>query len=302
MALRVIYRSHGGENRKDRPEFYGKLLGLVSFIRAAGELDVEVVYLNDGPIPDDRLRLMQATGEIVELPGLGMRGSYRAALAQATSGRWAPEDLVWFSEDDYLYLPSALRDLSAAAERIPEAEYFALYASTPSRPAKRDDEPDLRDPSGWRNQAPWTVGDQHWSRIQSTTSSFGARVGALTEDLGVFRFCMVPHRNMLRDHDTCLVLQGFAPHSYTEQARALIGLSPGGPRERVRSAALAPFLLATNLRSHRRPTRRRLFVAADPNLATHMEVGLLSPGRNWAELASDTRSWGVEQGMLSPEN
>lgn len=299
MALRIVYRSHGGENTKDRPGYYSKLLGLVSFLRAVEGMDLEIVFLNDGPIPDDRFRLMRAAGETVELPGVGMRGSYRAALACATSGRWSTDDVVWFSEDDYLYHPDAFRELQRATVGIETADYFALYASTPTRPAKRDDEPELHRPAGWRDLPAWTVGDQAWSRVYSTTSSFGVRIGPLTEDLGIFRFCMVPHRTMLRDHDTCLLVQGFEPYSYSRLAREAVGMSTGDVRNRIRDAALAPFRLATNLRAHRRPSRRRLFVAADPNLATHMESGLESPGRDWPELAEAVRRWGRERSMVT---
>lgn len=298
MALRVVYRSHGGENSKDRPDYYSKLLGLVSFLRAAEGMDLEIVYLNDGPIPDDRFRLMAETGETVELPHVGMRGSYRAALRCATSGRWSRDDVVWFSEDDYLYRPEALRCLERAAASIGEAEYFALYASTPARPAKRDDEPFAHRPAGWRLLPPWDVDGHAWVQIYSTTSSFGARIGPLTDDQGIFRFCMVPHRRMLRDHDTCLLLQGFEPYSYSELARDALGQAAGGVRERAREAALVPFRLATNLRAHRRPSRRRLLLAAEPNLATHMETGLISSGTSWPTVARETREWGVGRGLI----
>jgi hypothetical protein len=292
VTIRVVYRSHGGENTKDRPAYYGKLLGLQSFLRAVEGLDAEVVFLNDGPIPEDRLRLMERAGTTVELPGVGMRGSYRAALEYATSGRWPASDFVWFSEDDYLYLPDALRRLEQATDAITEAEYFALYASTPRHPARTDDEPLAHRPTGWRDLSPWVVDGQEWARIYSTTSTFGARIGALTEDLGIFRFCMIPHRRMLRDHDTCLLLQGFEPYSYADLLRDAVGRSPGTAYDRLHEVAMSPFRIATNLRAHRRPSRRRLFVAADPNLATHMEQGLVSLGVDWEAVAAETAAWG----------
>lgn len=294
MALRVMYRSYGGENRKDRPDYYGKLLCLVSFLRAAEGLGLTPVFINDGPMPEDRLQLMRDAGEIVQLPGLGMRGSYVAALQHATSGRWNHDDLVWFSEDDYLYAPESLRQLNRAATEIPTADYFALYGSTDLHPLGN-----RRRPAGWRVPTPVEVGAHQWVQIQSTASSFGARLGALQQDMGIFRFCMVPHRTMFRDHDTCLVIQGFEPYRYADIGRALIGLSPGGARLRVRELALSPFKLATNLRAHRRSGRRRVLMCADPNLATHLEEGQLSPATDWESLAEETRQWGLARGMIS---
>lgn len=297
MALRVIYRSYGGENKKDRPDFYDKSLCLASFLRAAEEAGVAPVFINDGPIPENRLRLMREAGEIVPLPGVGMRGSYLAALRRALDGRWNPEDVVWFSEDDYLYRRDALVRLDRAEASLPEAAYFALYATTPEHTVAAY-EGLVAEPRGWRAPEPWQVDGQAWVRVQSTTSSFGARIGTLAEDEGIFRFCMVPHRNMLRDHDTGLLLQGFEPYRYRDVARDALGRTEGPLAARVRGAMLAPFRLATNLRAHRRPARRRLFVAADPNLATHMEDGQMAPGVDWRAVAEETQKWAAGRGML----
>ncbi len=294
MALRLVYRSYGGENAKGRPPYYSKLLALVSAIRAVERTDAEIVFVNDGPIPADRAALMAKAGEVVELPSVGMRGSYLAALRLATSGRWSEDDVVWFGEDDYLYLPDSFAHLEAAATAMPEVDYFALYG-LPAHGAAPGQE-SVR-PAGWEDRGPWTVDGQRWSRIQSTTSSLGARVGALVEDRGIFRLCMLPHRNQLRDHDTCLVLQGARPYRYPDLARRALGLSPGGPRERVRQAVFAPFLLSTNLRAHRRPGRRRIMAAAQPNLAAHMELGWLPDGYDWAAVADDTLAWAAERGL-----
>ncbi|CAA9436321.1 MAG: hypothetical protein AVDCRST_MAG35-2921 [uncultured Quadrisphaera sp.] len=299
MALHVVYRSCGGENRKDRPPYYSKLLCLVSFLRALEAVDADVVFVNDGPVPADRLRLMRAAGEVVQLPGVGMRGSYRSSLDLATSGRFDRRDVVWFSEDDYLYVPGALEGLLAAAAAVPEADYFALYATIRPLPLTTPDgRPTPHRPAGWWDVPPWLVGEQQWTRIRSTTSTFGARVGALTEDAGIFRLCMLPHRTRLRDHDTCLVLQGFEPYSYRRLGRDAVGLASGTARQRAQSAAMAPFLLATNLRALRRPARRRLMLAARPNLACHLESARLAPGTDWGAVAGQTLAWGRQRGLL----
>ncbi|MGY1716352.1 hypothetical protein ACI78R_17960 [Geodermatophilus sp. SYSU D01106] len=297
MAVRALFRSYGGENLKDRPEYYSKLSCLLSFLRAAEAAGVEPVFLNDGPIPEDRLRVMQSAGEVVELPGVGMRQSYLAGLRLVTDGRWSGDDVAWMSEDDYLYSPEALVRLGQVADAVPEAEYFALYGSTPAHPATEGQVPD-DGPRGWRDLAPWEVDGQAWVRIRSTASTFGARIGALTDDLGVFRLCMAPHRHMYRDHDTCLVYQGFEPYTYGELARAAAGLTPGSVRDRIRGMWLSPFLLATNLRAHRRADRRRILVAADPNLASHMEDALMAPGVDWRAVHEETGAWAADRGLI----
>lgn len=297
MTLRVVYRSYGGDNRKGRPQGYSKLLCLQSFVRALDGVDADVVFLNDGPVPEELLVLMRRAGRVQQLDGSGMRASYWGALQLATrTPGWHDDDVVWFSEDDYLYRPDALSSLAAAAQapQTASADYFALYGSTPGRSVLRSDEHELPDPRGWSAGAPLRVGEQEWARLRSTASTFGARVGALRQDLGVFRLCMAGHRTMLRDHDTCLVLQGFSPYTAADLLKPVVQPVLGGGRGlrgAVRHALLLPFLAATALRSHRRPGRRRTFLAAAPNLATHMETGRLAPGTDWSRTVEEVRAW-----------
>lgn len=290
MALHLVYRSYGGSNKKGRPDYFDKITCLASFIRAAREVDAHVVFVNNGPIAEEQSRLMRPAGEIVELPGVGVHESYLSALRLATHGTWADDDIVYFSEDDYLYRADALAALVDATAAVPEADYFGLYGSNPLRPHPRPDPPVHR-PRGWVDMPPWHVGGREWVRLYSTTATFAARVGALREDLGIFRFCTVPHRNMFRDHDTCLLYQGFEPHPYGRIARDLVGLAPGTPKQRLREAFMAPFMVATNLRSHRRRDRRRILIAPEPNLATHVENGYIAPGEDWAAVAAEVRDW-----------
>ncbi|TXR56410.1 hypothetical protein [Quadrisphaera setariae] len=301
MALRVVYRSWGGENEKDRPEGYSKLTCLVSFLRAAQAVEADVVFLNDGPVAPELRRLMDGAGRVVELSAAGMRGSYWGAITLATDSDWSDDDVVWFSEDDYLYHPEAFTALVAAAdgpEAVP-AQYFGLYGSTPDRTVHGPDEPPSEPPPGWVQLGPFRSEGRDWVRIQSTTSSLGVRLGALREDKGIFRLCMLPHKNMLRDHDTCVVVQGFSPyrpydllHPLYERGRSL--------KMRVRDALILPFLLATVVRAlSRRPSRRRTFLAVEPNLATHLEKMRIATGTDWDRVSAESLAWGAERGLTS---
>src|SRR5664279_136718 len=130
-TLHVVYRSCAAENRKGRPSFYSKRLALLSLLRAATSVRsvVDLLFVNDGTIPSERLALMRSCGDVMTGTSMGVRGSYRQALAAARSRGWSGHDLVWFSEDDYLYRASALADLTEASLIWPRADYFALYAS-----------------------------------------------------------------------------------------------------------------------------------------------------------------------------
>ncbi len=286
MTVHVIYRSYGGENMKNRPGFYSKLLALASCVRAAQAAGVSLTFLNDGPIPADRLALMRESGEVLTLNGSGgMRASYLAALRWATSQRFADSDVVWFSEDDYLYDPDAFLALERLARERPGSTNYALYGFS-----GEGDDGHYSPPKGWDPQR-ITVGGDAWKQIDSTTSTFGLRVGTLHEDFGIFRLCMLPHRRQLRDHDTCLVYQGYEPYTWRELLQALVLLAPGSPRERLRQAVFSPFFIATNLRSHRPSRHRRVLLSPAPNLATHLETDLMAEGRDWARIAVDTEDW-----------
>lgn len=293
MTLKIVVRSYGGENRKNRPAFYSKLVALQSLLRAvqgladADRAGPEVVFLNDGPVPDDRLRLMEAAGEVVTLPRVGMRRSYVAALRLAITRGWSDDDLVWFSEDDYLYTPEALSGLVDAAETL-DADYFALYGGTADLPVE---DGKVLFPRGWHQGEAAVVNGRRWLRGVSTTSTFAARRGALRTDFSIFLQALLPHRTMLRDHDTCVVFQGYEPHRWADLAHDLVGRADGTPRQRLREAALVPFKAALNLRSHRRPANRRVLMTASPNLATHLETAMIAPGTDWARVARETAAW-----------
>lgn len=294
MTLHLVYRLYGGENRKGRPPFYNKRTSLASFLRAADQVDdADVWLLADGPIPDDLRSMALRHGRVVDIPGgpVGMRGSYLAAIKLPARAGWPEDDLVYFSEDDYLYDEFAFTSLTSAASAIPAAGYFALYASTTLHPAFGPGVP-FTAPKDWVERPSVQVAGRRWVNVPSTASSFGARVGTLRADFGIFRQGMVPYPSRLLDHETCLVYQGRFPYSATE-------LFLGPPNTRFRSGlkelaantVLTPFRVAYELRALTRRKDPHLLYAADPNLACHLETEFMGPGVDWAEQAELARSW-----------
>ncbi|MBA8793252.1 hypothetical protein FHX74_000846 [Friedmanniella endophytica] len=298
MRLRLLHRSYGGENRKNRPAYYSKLLCLASFIRAAEQVpDAEVLFLNDGPIPADRLRLMERAGEVVSLgdqPG-GMRASYRFALDLPARRGWPADDVVSFNEDDYLFTEDAFLTLRNGAERLPQASYFALYAGEPDY-----DDPNSRRqfslPRGWRPEPSVDFPGEHWWHHPSITSTFSARVGAVEADRGIFAQAMVPFRRRFLDHETCLLYQGVVPYHGFEY---LIGLPDDFQptlRGVVRTIVLIPFRVALNLRAlTRRKDPHRLY-AVGPTRASHLEDEVVSTDRDWPTVAREVVDWLRERG------
>ena len=72
---------------------------------------------------------MRAAGEVVSREGLGNIGSFQECLRQADDRGWPDGDPVYFVEDDYLHVPSALQDLvEAVKERVAGASLLrALF-------------------------------------------------------------------------------------------------------------------------------------------------------------------------------
>ncbi len=293
MTLRVLYRSYAGMNTKERPSWFTKKLALLSMLRAVEEAGAEILFLNDGPLDDDLDALMRSYGEVITLPGVGMRASYLEALQLPIRRGWPSEDIVYFAEDDYLHAPDALVRLAEAADALP-ADYYALYGSDPALGIWHDTNVERHEsvvPRGWAPPAPVMLKGLRWVGIPATASTFAVRVRVLPEDWRISWLAGLGHRKMYRDRDICLTVQGYPSHPWPRLARDLVLISSGSFLWRARGAFLVPFKAAMNLRGHRRPARRRVLMCALPNLATHLETAYLTPDRDWDQLALDTAAW-----------
>jgi hypothetical protein len=288
-VLHIISRSYAGENKKGRPDYYSKRLSLISLIQAFQQLKpgtAELIFINDGPIPEDRLTLMKASGEVLMRSKLGMRGSLQAILELPTLRPWPEDDLVWFAEDDYLYQPNAFVDLLAAVEAFPQATYFGLYALIGMRQPNGtlfDDV--LRMPRGWSDSEVTLVNGHPWRRALSTTSTFGARVKALREDHMIMKRAM--YSGGAYDHSTCLMYQGFMPYPAKSLLQSLRDGATGGGF--ARRAAICGVRMALNAYSMMRvlkPSRHRILVAPEPALISHLETEHMAVGTNWEALAA----------------
>jgi len=309
--LRIVYRSHGGENMKSRPAFYSKLLSLASVVRAAQESGQEphLIFWNDGPIPADRLEVMRASGEVVRIDAGSNRGSYRAAIDMAAHSDWSSRDLVWFAEDDYLYRPGTFRAIMAAATAIPGADYLSVFGgsaldvNSPLRAFRaypRLGAVDVPDPV--------EAGGHLWFRGVSTTSTFGVRLGVLREDRTLLR--LVPFSGGSWDHTTCLTVQGRQPFAWRDLRDELLPFGSEPPRQWPASIARGVVRSGVNLRSRRAPEHRRSLYLCDPVGAVHLELANadepdltdLLDRPEWAALADSTRAWGRERGIVIPEH
>lgn len=296
--MHLILRSYGGENRKHRPAYYSKLLTLTSFVRAAQAVpNGDIIFVNDGPIPGDRLTIMERFGEVVWTPSgpIGMRGSYLHALDLTHRRTWPDTDLVAFNEDDYLFTEHAFTAIREAHHVIPEASYFTVYASPPDYT-----DPHVRRqyslPRDWRPRPDVDVAGTRWFHHPSTTSTFAGRVGAVRADRAVFRHCMYPFRRRFLDHETCLIYQGHVPYRGTEIITGLPDDVVWSARELARTAFLVPFRIALDVHAALRHEPHYLY-GATPNEATHLENPVVSPDRDWTAVGREVAQWAEEAGL-----
>ena len=269
-----MYRSIGPDNAKNRPPFHSKRTSLLSFLRALDAIDPgELVFLNNGPIPDDRLAIMRRAGRIDARDALDLHESYWAALEVAL--RLPDDDLVLFAEDDHLYRPDALARLLDAAAALPGVDYFATYGSTSS--AMPNGEPlhaGLRVPR---------TGDEEltpgWRRGLSHTSSFAVRVGALRRDERLHR--IAPRCGGAWDHALALAYQGLIPYGPRGVLEPL--RNPRFQRARRAKVSVWRALLCAAAVARRSPPR---LAVARPALSTHVETGVIATGTDWAAEAA----------------
>ncbi len=231
--------------------------------------------------------------------------SYRAMLAREVA-RTAPDDqFLWFSEDDYLYRPDALRLLSAGATTLTGADYLTMYgsrsldvAASGRRAVDRGLTGATADPSAVR------VGEVEWFRSFGSTSTFGTRLGTLREDLRLLSLCAVSGGAW--DRTTSQSLAGFLPFRGAELRADLFPGRSVPLAQWPRSLSRGAVRLAVSARSLRRPSRRRTLFATDPELISHMEVHdsetratptARTAAIDWAAIAEETTAWAQDRGI-----
>jgi hypothetical protein len=136
------------------------------------------------------------------------------------------------------------------------------------------------------------VGETLWVSVSDATSTFGARIGTLREDIGIFRQGMIPYRTRLLDDETFWVVQGRFPYSPSEILRGYEKTRfRTGLKALAANAVLTPFRLAYELRALTRRRDPHLLYAPDLNLASHMETEFLAPGIDWSAVAKAADIW-----------
>jgi hypothetical protein len=264
--LAVCYRIYPGVSRNPIFGFKNKLalsqLNLESFKTAVGDLKIKLWVLLDNCPPAYAEQVQSifpdTATELIPLGGEG-NGSTFIRQVDILSAQTAA-DLVYFAEDDYLYLPRALERTADFMRHHPEADFVTPYdhADFYSKYVHR-----------FRGAQIWE-GDCRWRTVASTCLTFMARRTALAASAAVFK-------TYPKNSDLGLWL-------------ALTKRRVANPWSWLRSLGDGPYFCASHALAWRYAWRhilfgkRRTLWAPAPSLATHMEAGGLAPGTDWERI------------------
>jgi len=266
IDLAVCYRIYPGVSGEPVFGFKDKLslvrLNLESFRESLGNLKIKMwVLLDNCPpayaellkriFPDTPMELIPLAGE-----GNGRTFARQIDILAAQT----EADLVYFAEDDYLYLPCGLECAVKFMRRHPLVDFVTLY-----------DHADNYTKYIHRFHGREFVEDDHrWRTLASTCLTFMARRDALLESIGVFTT--------------------YPGNSDLGIWLALTKKRVANPWSWLRSLGDGLFCAASHALAWRYAwrqivfgKRRTLWVPA-PSLATHMEICGLAPGVDWEKI------------------
>jgi len=261
--LAVCYRIYPGVSRHPIFGFTDKLalvrMNLESFKQSLGGLKIKLWVLLDQcpPAYAELLKSLFADIDLVLVPlnGEGNQATFYRQIDILSTQTDA--DLVYFAEDDYLYLPGSLEHTVRFMQRHPEADFATAY-----------------DHADHYSKYIHQIQDQaifedglRWRTITSTCLTFMGRRAALVESAEVFKT--------------------FSANPDLGIWMALTKRRVCNPWSWVRSLRDGLFVSASHALAWRFAWRqilfgkRRTLWCPVPSLITHMEISGLAPGVDW---------------------
>ena len=264
--LAVCYRIYPGVSRDPIFGFKEKMplvrLNLKTFKESFGDLKIKLWVLLDN-CPPAYMELLKSLFpktpmELIPLGGEG-NGATFIRQVEILSAQTAAE-LIYFAEDDYLYLPRSLERTVNFMRRHPEADFVTPY-----------DHADFHSKFIHQFRGPEILEDGcRWRTVVSTCLTFMARRKAVAESAAVFK-------TYNKNSDLAIWM-------------ALTKKRVCNPWSWVRSFGDGLYFPASHALAWRHAWRqilfgkRRTLWSPAPSLATHMENSGLAPGVNWREI------------------
>jgi hypothetical protein len=264
--LAVCYRIYPGVSRDPIFGFKDKLaltrLNLETFREGIGNLKIKLWVLLD-KCPPAYAELVKSifpetSMELIPLDGEG-NGATFIRQVEILSAQTAA-DLVFFAEDDYLYLPRSLERTIDFMRHHPEADFVTPY-----------DHADFHSKFVHRFRGPEIFEDGcRWRTVASTCLTFMARRAVVVESAAVFR-------TYNKNSDLAIWM-------------ALTKKRVCNPWSWIRSFGDGLYFPASHLLAWRYAWRqilfgkRRTLWSPAPALITHMENSGLAPGVDWNKI------------------
>jgi hypothetical protein len=264
--LAVCYRIYPGVSRDPIFGFKEKLplarLNLETFREGLGDLKIKMWVLLDNcpPVYAELFKEIfpDTPMELIPLGGKGNGATFRRQVDILS--KQTDADLVYFAEDDYLYLPRSVEHTVNFMRRHPEADFASPY-----------DHADFH--SKWIHQfrSKEIVEENcRWREVTSTCLTFMARRKTVAGSVAVF--------------DTYNANPDLAMWMALTKKRVC------NPCSWIRSLGDGIYFLASHALAWRYAWRqilfgkRRTLWAPTPSLITHMECSGLAPGVDWEKI------------------
>lgn len=223
MNLHIFYRASSSEKTDVRPSYYSKLLCLKSLLRALSNMkNFSFSFYYDGEGGQNLIKELKTdlpNNKIKRLFGMGNSRSFWQAYSDAI--KFSDNDWVYFVEDDYLHVDTAIQKLVDCIETVKCVDYITLF-DHPVRYAS-DYHYELDVPH--RVNKIYISKTHHWRTQESTCMTFASRVSILKEDKKFFER-YVKNTNVPKDRELFRRLQGLTGYEDESPRRLLIGPIP----------------------------------------------------------------------------
>lgn len=187
--MKVLYRISDGGNAKIRPEYFTKRGVFLHFLKTFAGHDIHVFADN---VSDDTYAFLCSHLDASKISRISL-GNGRSFLYAASYAvlHFAPEEKVYFAEDDYLYTAEAPAILE---EGLGIADYVSGYDHPDKYMNHSEGGPNPFIAEGGEVTRVLLTKHRHWKITNSCCMTFGTHVKILKADLPIFtHFCSGGH-------------------------------------------------------------------------------------------------------------
>jgi hypothetical protein len=240
--LTIVYRLSSKENNSKRPKWYSKELCFLSFLKALENSRISnirsILFVDKNstnyPLLNPIIKMAkQANFTIKTVKISGNCNSYLEAVKLSLVFSKGI-GLILLAEDDYLWLPESLAEMSTAFEEIIEAHYITPYDHPVRYDTSFSGGPDL---NHWCHRI-YCIASRHFRAQESTCMTFMVRAKVLKEDASVHRSYAEVTKNCPNDRALFRALQHLGNCGIKPKKKRLLL----GPMPSLATHAYLPYL------------------------------------------------------------